>query len=167
VICSLGEPLQPLPVHRLPSLIFVLLAAVMAIVLVRYQAHPIWILVGAALYGLGSVYVMEPVSAWWSRKLYGGELPEPFRAEVLLDGNVVAELTDRKVTEMFWRNYKITLTDGADPAVILDDLLWHECRFTFRDPLTGAVCNTGFIGSTPAVRDGRISLRGLDFKEPE
>jgi hypothetical protein len=88
------------------------------------------------------------------------ELDEPFRAEVLLDNRVVALLSDRVWTEMFWRSYRITPV--GDPSVIADDMLWMRCRFEFRDPATGRVCKHGFA-SEPFVRDGRVFLRGMYF----
>ncbi len=96
----------------------------------------------------------------WLRKRtrQARELDEPFCAEVLLDGRVVGVLTDRVWTDMFWRSYRIEATEA------LDDALWNECRFTFRDPATGRVCTSGFVGGTaPFVRDGRVWLRSMYF----
>ncbi len=90
------------------------------------------------------------------------ELSEPFRVEVLLDGVVVATLSDRVVTDMFWRSYRIEPT--ADASAIHDDDLWDRCRFAFRDPRSGQVCTAAFVGGkAPFVRDGRVCLRALYF----
>ena len=87
-------------------------------------------------------------------------LPDPFRAEVLLDGAVVGRLTDRVWVEMFWASYRL---EPLDP-VVCDDQLWNRCRFTFRDPVTGRVCKDAFVGGTPPfLREGRIFLRAMDF----
>lgn len=113
---------------------------------------------------LFTIQVPKLESYLWRRK-YGGELKEPFRAEVLYEGRVVAILTDRVVTEMFWRRYRLEAVDAFGAGVIGDDRLWETGRFTFRDPLTGAICDSGFAGGAPPfVREGRISLRGLFFR---
>jgi hypothetical protein len=95
---------------------------------------------------------------------YGHELEEPFLAEVMLDGQPVATISDRVVTEMFWRTYRITPLTQELANVATNDDLWETCRFTFRDPVSQEVCLTGFCGgSRPYVREGSISLRGLYF----
>jgi len=97
----------------------------------------------------------------WSRTR-PRELGEPFRAEVMLDGVVVATLSDRIVTDMFWRSYRIEPLGTA--TAIADDDLWNRCRFVFRDPSTGQICSSGFAGGkAPFVRDGRVLLRALYF----
>ncbi len=92
-------------------------------------------------------------------------LPDPFRAEVLLDGEVVATLTDRVFADMFWHSYRIERAGSS--TAIDDDSLWDRCRFTFRAPATGMVCTSGFVGGLrPFVRDGRVSLRAMYFAAP-
>ncbi|WP_395740867.1 hypothetical protein [Prosthecobacter sp.] len=94
----------------------------------------------------------------------GAELAEPFHAEVLLDGQPVATLSKRVMTDMFWRSYTITPLSPKQEDVLKNDDLWDACRFTFRDPASGQVCLTGFCGGNrPYVRDGIVSLRGLYF----
>mgnify|MGYP001430150568 CR=1 FL=1 len=94
------------------------------------------------------------------------ELDDPFEAEVLLGDRVVARLTDRIVTEMFWRSYRIEAVDEAGQKVIQDDALWERCAFDFRDPKTGIICVSAFVGgSAPFVKDSRVSLRAIYFSE--
>lgn len=91
------------------------------------------------------------------------QLPDPFRAEVLLDGNVVALLSDRRAMDMFWYSYRIEPCD----ATATDDSLWERCRFTFRDPATGRECRSAFVGGrAPFIQDGRIMLRAMYFPVP-
>lgn len=88
------------------------------------------------------------------------QLPDPFRAEVLLDGGVVGIVTDRRQVDMFWFSYALEPLD----ARVLDDGRWGRCRFHFRDPVTGRVCTTAFVGgSPPFVRDGRVLIRAMYF----
>ena len=90
------------------------------------------------------------------------ELAEPFHAEVVLDGVAVATLSDRVSSDMFWRSYRIEPVGGA--TAIQDDELWEQCRFTFRDPVSGQICTCGFAGGRrPFVRDGRVRLRAMYF----
>jgi hypothetical protein len=115
---------------------------------------------------------------WWFRAKWDRwrgrselhELSDPFRAEVLLDGVVVAVLSDRRITDMFWRSYRIEPVGSA--TAIYDDALWNTCRFTFRDPQTDRTCSSGFVGGrAPFVHDcapgaptgGRVWLRALYF----
>jgi hypothetical protein len=92
------------------------------------------------------------------------ELEDPFMAEVLLDGKVVATLTDRVWTEMFWRDYRISPVSEETKVIIENDELWDNCRFTFRDPATGMICDTAFVGGIkPFVHDGIVSLRAMYF----
>lgn len=87
-------------------------------------------------------------------------LPDPFRAEVLLDGRLVGILTDRRFVDMFWFSYALEPRDIA----VLDDELWGHCRFHFRDPATGRVCTGAFPGGrAPFVRDGRVMVRAMCF----
>jgi hypothetical protein len=91
-------------------------------------------------------------------------LPQPFVAEVLLDGHVVATVSDPGYVDMFWYSYRIEPVCGS--SAIDDDDLWRRCRFTFREPTTGLVCARGFAGP-PCVRDGRVTLRsGMYFERP-
>lgn len=88
------------------------------------------------------------------------QLPDPFRAEVLLDGTVVGVITDRHQVEMFWFSYALEPLDVR----VLDDGRWERCRFHFRDPPTGRVCIGAFPGGrAPFVRDGRVLIRALYF----
>jgi hypothetical protein len=87
-------------------------------------------------------------------------LPDPFLAEVLLDGVVVGFLTDRRQVDMFWFSYAL---DPIDAAATHDDL-WDQCRFAFRDPATGRLCTTAFVGGIrPFVRDRRVKIRAMYF----
>src|SRR6266496_4110989 len=86
-------------------------------------------------------------------------------AEVVLDGKAVAILSDRRVTEMFWRDYRIEALDESGRHAIGNDELWENGRFTFRDCTSGAICTSAFAGgSRPIVRDSRVSIRGMYFK---
>ncbi len=144
--------------------IFLGLCGVLAVVMIRYRVNQLWILVAILLLGYLFTMQVPKLEAYLWRRKYGGELRDPFRAEVIHDGRLVAILTDRVFTEMFWRRYRIEPVDEFGDGVISDDSLWEVCRFTFRDPLTGSVCQTGFAGGPPPyIRDGRISLRGLLF----
>lgn len=92
------------------------------------------------------------------------ELGEPFAAEVLYHGDAVADLSDRRFTEMFWREYRITPRTDETNDLIRNDDLWEECAFEFRDPKTGMVCTSCLVGGTrPYVRDGKVHLRVLCF----
>ena len=125
------------------------------------------------LYVIIMVLVAMVVVPWLVEKFqrrrltarYGNELDEPFLAEVVLDGTAVATLSAREITEMFWRRYRITPLSHEAAAIIADDALWEQCKFTFRDPASGRVCRAGFAGgSAPFVRNGHVSLRGLYFQ---
>jgi hypothetical protein len=131
-----------------------------------------WLLVALAIaYSAGSSY-------WELRKRRklainqqppGVELPDPFHAEVLLDGRCVAILSDRKWEEMFWRSYRIEAVDEEELRQISEnDSLWFTKRLVFRDPTKGLVC-TGVLpgGLAPYVKDGRVCLRFMYFREPE
>ncbi len=114
--------------------------------------------------------------AWWiweqfqiarQKRLIGVELKSPFLAEVLLDGVPVATLTDRVVTEMFWRSYRFNPLPGVDQEKILDEKLWTiPCGCTFRDPATGHLCKTAWTSRAPQMVDGVmiVYLRQLYFK---
>ena len=94
----------------------------------------------------------------------GKELDEPFAAEVLYHGDAVADLSDRGFTEMFWREYRIYPRTDEAKYIIRNDDLWEACAFEFRDPKTGFVCTSGFVGGTrPYVRNGKVHLRALYF----
>jgi hypothetical protein len=89
-----------------------------------------------------------------------GHLPDPFHAEVLLDGIVVGVLTDRRFVDMFWYSYALEPSDDR----VLDDDLWDQCRFIFRDPATGWLCTGAFVGGRrPFVQDGRVLIRAMYF----
>ncbi len=104
--------------------------------------------------------IREKLHAKW----YGKELDEPFTAEVYLDDKLVAHLSDREFTEMFWRDYRIEPASPEGKVLIENDSLWETGRFHFRDPATGDLCKCGFVGrSSPFIRDGKISLRALYF----
>jgi hypothetical protein len=117
----------------------------------------------------GPTYLLRVMR--WLRERFGRDTPklleldEPFRADVVLDGVVVATLSERVPDDMFWRRYRIAPFEGS--AAIYDDELWNRCRFTFRDPMSGKVCACGFAGGkAPFVRDGRVRLRGMYFGDP-
>lgn len=123
------------------------------------------IVVGLAI-AVAAYYIF--INPWVHRRLFGlrksRELEDPFAAEVLYSGEVVADLSDRVLSDMYWRNYRIDPRSDKARAIISNDALWEECAFTFRDPKTGRVCSDGFVGEAkPFVKDGRISLRALYF----
>lgn len=90
------------------------------------------------------------------------ELDQLDRVEVVLDGVTVAILTDRVVTDMFWRSYRIEPV--GDSRSIYDDDLWIRCRFAFRDPASKRMCTTAFAGGAPPyVSDGRVAIRAMYF----
>ena len=94
------------------------------------------------------------------------ELPEPFSAEVLLDDKTVAIISDRRITEMFWRDYRIEAVDEIGLSAISNDELWENGRFTFRESKSDMVCDSAFAGgSRPFVRNSRVSIRGMYFKK--
>jgi len=87
--------------------------------------------------------------------------------EVLYEGEVVADLSERVAVEMFWSTYQIRPRTPAGAELIGDDDLWNACAFYFREPGTGILCTTGQVGgSAPFVQDGRIMLRGMYFGIP-
>jgi hypothetical protein len=91
------------------------------------------------------------------------ELPDPFRAEVCLDGAVVGILTDRRFDDMFWRSYALEVREPH----VRDAERWNRCAFEFRDPATGRTCRSAFVGGKPPfVSDGRVSVRALYFEKP-
>lgn len=112
------------------------------------------------LWEFGKPEIQRRLHVW----KHGKELGEPFAAEVLYHGDAVADLSDRRFTEMFWREYRIApRTDEANDLIRNDDL-WEECAFEFRDPKTGMVCTSCLVGGTrPYVRDGKVHLRVLCF----
>ena len=94
----------------------------------------------------------------------GKELDDPFAAEVLYQGVAIADLSDREVIEMFWIEYQIVPRSSAAKVLIENDDLWVGCVFDFRDPVSGDICTSGFVGgSRPFVRDGKVSMRALYF----
>jgi hypothetical protein len=107
-------------------------------------------------------WLLERLAGLPSTRSTCHELNDPFRAEVLHDGVAVATLSDRVITDMFWRRYRIEPI--GDAKAIYDDELWNRCRFAFRDPESGQVCTSGFVGGkAPFVREGRVHLRALSF----
>jgi hypothetical protein len=89
---------------------------------------------------------------------------EPFSAEVLYQGEVIADLTTCKFIEMFWREYRIEPRTNESREILANDELWEQCVFEFRDPGTGNVCKSAFVGGTkPFIKNGRVALRGLQF----
>ena len=129
------------------------------------KVHPVYMIAMAVSLSVGMPWLVELLQARRHVAHVGKELDDPFVAEVLLDGTVVATLSDREWTEMFWRRYKITPTSQEAAAIIADNCLWGECRFAFRDPRSGMVCNTAFPGGyAPFVQDGYVSLRAMYFK---
>ncbi len=91
-------------------------------------------------------------------------VPEgPVEIEVLFDGIPTAVLTDRLVTETFWRNYKITPLQPEMQSVIEDVATWNTRKVIFRDRRNGKTCTYWSGGLSHYVEDGRISLRDLYF----
>lgn len=126
---------------------------------------PDWIIVLIAI-GLGVlwIFVKPALQRRSHERKHGRELDEPFSAEVLYRGEAIADLSDREFTEMFWRDYRIEPRSAEAKKIIEDDDLWDECVFHFRDPATGNLCASGFVGgSRPFILDGRVSLRSLYF----
>lgn len=105
--------------------------------------------------------ILGAYQSWRTKKRI---LPEPFFAEVLHENEVVATISDRENKEMFWHEYSISPIDKVSQNIIENDDLWDQCKFTFRDPKTNRVCNSGLAGGGPPyIKDGRIQLRGLYF----
>lgn len=122
------------------------------------------ILIIAIGIGVTWVFAKPTIQRRLHERKHGKELDEPFAVEVLYLGEAVADLSDRKFTEMFWREYRIEPRTGDAMRIIEDDDLWDECVFDFRDPKTGNVCSSGFVGgSRPFIKHCRISLRALYF----
>lgn len=122
------------------------------------------------LTGFGVVLILAPMVyrryvAYQFQKRRGIELPAPFSAEVVLDGRTVAIVSDRRITEMFWRDYRIEAVDEIGLRAISNDELWESGRFVFRESTSGTLCDSAFAGgSRPFVRDSRVSIRGMYFK---
>ena len=126
---------------------------------------PGWIIIAIAI-GIGAycVFVKPTIQQRSYERTHGKELDEPFMAEVLYQGEAVADLSDREFTEMFWRDYRIEPRSAQAKKIIENDDLWDECVFDFRDPASGSICTSGVVGgSRPFIRGGRISLRALYF----
>jgi len=118
----------------------------------------------AAGIGILWMFVKPAIQRRSEIRKYGQELGEPFAAEVLYQGDAVADLSDRDFVEMFWREYRIDPRSAEAKEVIENDDLWDECAFDFRDPATGNLCSSGFVGGRrPFIRDGKILLRALYF----
>ena len=110
------------------------------------------------------VFVKPAIQRRSHERQHGKELDEPFSAEVLYKGEAVADLSDRDFIEMFWREYRLEPRSAEAKEIIENDDLWDEGVFDFRDPASGNICTSGFVGgSRPFIRDGRISLRALYF----
>lgn len=126
---------------------------------------PDWIIfVIVAGIGIFWVFVKPAIQQRLHERQYGKELNEPFSAEVLYQGEPIADLSDRDSIEMFWCRYRIEPRSAEAKEIIENDDLWDACVFDFRDPATGNICTSGFVGgSRPFIRDGRISLRALYF----
>lgn len=144
--------------------LFYVVCGLIAVAMLRAGIGPVYVMIVAVAMLLLIPPVFVKMTMARNARKYGRELDSPFLAEVLLDGQPVATLTDRVVTEMFWRKYKITPLAPELEDIIMNDDLWDEDRFTFRDPVSKHVCIAGvFAGARPHVRDGIINLRGLYF----
>ncbi len=145
-----------------------LIVALGAAVLIRMGVNRFCVAAGVAGLLWGIPFVAGRIRQRRHELRYGRELPEPFLAEVLSEGVMVATISDRKCADMFWRDYRITPVSEEAATLIADDNLWMESKFTFRDPITRHVCSGVLVAaSTPCVRDGWISLRFLYFKSDE
>ncbi len=118
--------------------------------------------------GIFWLYSKNPITALSSdqeKPKNNEELEDPFHVEVIYQEEVVADLTDRKFVEMFWREYRITPRSESSLKLIKNDDLWEQCLFKFRDPETNRICETGFAGGTkPFMCEGKIQIRGLYFE---
>lgn len=126
---------------------------------------PEWIIFMVAIV-IGGLWIFARpiIRQRFAARARGKELDDPFAAEVLYNGVVIAVLSDREFIEMFWREYRIDPRSAEAKKVIENDDLWDECVFDFRDPVSGNICTSGIVGgSRPFVRDGKISLRALYF----
>jgi hypothetical protein len=142
------------------------LAALAGVLMFVLQLQPLPWLIGILVLWRTGTWLYHRWQAHRIEKLRGRELPEPFAAEVVLDGRTVATISDRIVTEMFWRDYRIEAVDETGRAAIANDELWETGRFTFREPGSGMVSTHAFAGGgRPFVRDSRVSIRGLYFKK--
>ncbi|MBN8460433.1 MAG: hypothetical protein J0M04_21600 [Verrucomicrobia bacterium] len=62
------------------------------------------------------------------------------------------------------RRQAVKIAKGMEDRGWWIDDLWEKCAFEFRDPKTGIVCPSGFVGGTrPYVRNGKVHLRALYF----
>lgn len=149
---------------RRAEYLFLAVCALTVVIMLKAGLSPGWVIIAVGGLSLFLPPVFEKVEMAHRARKYGRELDSPFLAEVLLDGLPVATLTDRVVTEMFWRSYKITPLTPELMGIIMNDDLWDEGRFTFRDPVSQDVCIAGYMaGARPHVHDGSINLRGLKF----
>lgn len=79
-----------------------------------------------------------------------------------LDGRVIGDLADPFWADQFWHSYTVTTKSQDDDALIRDDRLWSEGRFTFRSRRTGETVVHAFCGGAPPfVREGRVLMRRL------
>lgn len=126
---------------------------------------PDWVIITIAIcIGVVWLFVKPAIRRRSQDRKRGKELDEPFLAEVLYQGEPVADLSDRDFVEMFWREYRIEPRSAEAKEIIMNDDLWDECVFDFRDPVSGDICTSGFVGGRrPFIREGRISLRALYF----
>lgn len=113
---------------------------------------------------MGLILLVGFINDWLNLRRFGKELAEPFKAEVIYQGQAVADLSDRRFVDMFWYEYLIQARSKEFKTLIRDDDLWDSCQFSFRDPCTGLICTSGFVGGgKPFVKEGRILLRALYF----
>lgn len=123
------------------------------------------LIVGFAVMTSGLIWwVVQIVQHRRYEREFGKALSEPFQCEVLYQGKAVADLTDRQFGDMFWHHYRIEPRTPESKALIENDDLWDCCAFYFRDPKSGELCTTGFVGgSRPFIQDSRIWLRAMYF----
>ena len=82
---------------------------------------------------------------------------------VELDGNVLAELDDPQWVDMFWCSYAVHVRAPEHEPTVYSDEAWNACTFVLRNRRTREIAPNAFAGGTPVIRDGRVTMRGLDL----
>jgi hypothetical protein len=86
-------------------------------------------------------------------------------------GRRIAQLTDPRITEMFWVSYRIEPL--IDDPIEREELLnsperWDACEFVYRSREFGQVAEYAFPAARPFPESGRVLIRGLylGIREP-